>query len=270
MPGRRSLHAEASVRLIRRARRLPVLVLLLLTGFVLAALLAGPSVAHFSPRDERIVSRWLKRMARAIGLRVVVQGEPMQEAALLVANHISWLDIVALGSLSRASFLSKAEVKGWPLIGWLASRARTLFITRGDNKSSEQTLEQLVFRMRGGGQVVLFPEATTTDGTAVRRFHPRLFASAMLARVPVQPVALRYPYDGPGRPPAPFIEDITLGAHAWRLLGEKKTVVEVRFLPPMSPEVIDRRTLADMARNAIVLALSEDQSPGGDGLGIRS
>ena len=213
-------------------------------------------------RDGAIVSWWLGRMARLFGVSMSVHGKAAQGPLLHVSNHVSWLDICVIGGLVRGHFLSKIEVRHWPVVGWLAARAGTLFISRGGLRASEQAVERIAFELRRGAKVVVFPEATTSDGKTVKRFHPRLFASAHLAKAAIQPLSLSYPAAGAGESLAPFIGDANLVQHAWAILGEKHTPVEVRFLPLVSSEGRDRRALAEVTRQAIASSIRSEHVPG--------
>jgi len=163
---------------------------------------------------------------------------------------VSWLDIPVLGALQPMAFLSKAEVRAWPLLGWMAEFAGTLFIERGKHQAA--AIRGLIQRrLDEGDKVVFFPEGTTTDGSEVRRFHPRLFAAVQQADAPLQPVSLRY-LPAPGRAPvAPFIGDDLLFPHLMRVLREPWIEVEIRFLEALDPGNMDRKSLAESARSSI-------------------
>lgn len=203
-----------------------------------------------------VVRWWHARLCRALGVRVRVFGEAAPRS-LLVANHISWLDVPVLGGQAQLGFLSKAEVRGWPLVGWMSTIAGTLFIERGANQTARVSA-QIAGAIAGGRALVIFPEGTTSDGRQVRRFHPRLFAAAQRPGLGVQPVAIRY-RRGAEPPPdleVPYIGEDSLVASLWRVLRHPDLVAEVRFLAPMRPEDgEDRRRFAERARLAIVGSL---------------
>lgn len=209
-----------------------------------------------------LTQRWHRRLCRILGLRLEVQGTPCSGPALWVANHISWLDIPALGSLQKLDFLSKAEVRDWPIIGMMASMAGTLFIDRGQGRALTVS-ESLAMRLRQGHSALIFPEGTSSDGTQVLHFHPRLFATVHLACAPIQPVALRYRAHPQPHPVAPFVGDDSFTAHLWNVLQCQELVLEVHYCPPMEPRLQDRRTLASMAHQRIRAALypGEGSSP---------
>jgi 1-acyl-sn-glycerol-3-phosphate acyltransferase len=228
--------------------------LMVLTGvLILSTFTLGRRLGLPDRRLPGVVRWWHGRLCRALGLRVQVSGRA-QSSALLIANHVSWLDIPVLGSQGPIGFLSKSEVRGWPLVGWMSAVAGTLFITRGGNQTGA-TGTQILERTRAGMPVVVFAEGTTGDGHSLRRFHPRLFAVAQQPGVRVQPVAVRY---GSNREPstiAPFIGDDALLPHLIRVLRTPGIEVQVSFLPLLDDVLGDRRAMAEAAREAIATAL---------------
>ncbi|MDM7322671.1 MAG: lysophospholipid acyltransferase family protein [Gammaproteobacteria bacterium] len=209
----------------------------------------------FAPHNARIIRTWHKAICRALGLEVVVHGQPLP-GALYVSNHISWLDIPVLASLIEGSrFLSKSEVRDWPLIGLLARRAGTLFIQRGNGQ--KEASAQITQGLGEGHGIILFPEATTTDGLSLRRFHPRLLQAAIDAGVPVQPIALRYlDADGQPNPRAAYTHGDTVMDTFRRVVAEDGLRVEVYFLPPLQPSGATRTQLADLAQTQVAQTLA--------------
>ncbi|WP_043739349.1 lysophospholipid acyltransferase family protein [Thioalkalivibrio nitratireducens] len=214
----------------------------------------------FGPAGEARMAevrwRWYRRAMELAGVEIRVDGRPPDGPALVVSNHVSWLDIPVLGAVMDVRFLSKAEVARWPLIGWLARRNGTLFIHRGAHHAS-QIVRDMSEALSRGQRVVLFPEATTSTGAEVRRFHPRLFAAAVATGTPVQPVALEHERGADGSPPAAaFVDGEWFLVHAWRILCRPRTVVQVHLLPPLPvTEHSTRRELADAARCVVLAAL---------------
>ena len=242
------------MRFLRITWRGLLLLLHLLTGLVLV-----PFATHRDPQgywqvEHRVAAWWLGRILHILRLRVIVIGTPPRPPALVVANHVSWLDIVVLGHLLPTCFLSKAEVGHWPLIGWMAQRAGTLFIRRGSGEAGD--IGRTIARhLQHEGLLTLFPEGTTTDGQNVRPFFPRLFAAAIEAETPVAPVALRYRAGGRLDELAPYTGEQTLLDNLLGLLGRNGGEVAVCFCPPIRSEGMERRVLAEQARSAIVHAL---------------
>ncbi|TVP88633.1 MAG: 1-acyl-sn-glycerol-3-phosphate acyltransferase [Thioalkalivibrio sp.] len=215
------------------------------------------SARYGSPRgsgDELCRRRraFYRRALELSGIELEITGEPIPGSALVVGNHVSWLDIPVLGTCLDVRFLSKAEVARWPLIGWLARRNGTLFIRRGAHES-EALIRTIGTALRQGDQVAVFPEATTTDGSDVRHFHARLFAAAVDTLSPVQPVAFDYGREPDGSPPAAaFTAGIGVLRHAWRLLMRERTFVRLHILHPLpvGPGTT-RRELASRSRAVI-------------------
>ena len=259
--------ARASDRLrpLRYLWRVPVLLVLVLLALPLGALVAllpqGARRPGTRPLADRIVCGWSRALLRgAFGLQLVRRGTPPDGPVLLVANHVSWLDIELLHSQRAACFVAKAEIARWPLIGWLAARAGTIFHRRGHSASLNAVMAVMVRRLRSGRAVAVFPEGGIEhdDGgiTRVRTFHARVFQCALDAAVPIQPVALTYrrgdcSYDDASfRPGEGFLDNFL------RLLGTAPIDAEVRFLAPLTePAENGRRALAEAARSAIARSL---------------
>ena len=209
---------------LRLYLRLARLAAVLMLGMVLASAVAVAErlYRHDLMALRQRLTRWfLARLSGALPFKVEVRGELPQGPHLWVGNHVSWTDIPLLGQLLPISFLSKAEVRTWPLAGWLAHKAGTLFIRRG---SGDSTLlaRQLHRHLEAGRQLLIFPEGTTTDGQQVRTFHGRLLTGAIEAGVPLQPVAIRYRRDGEIDLIAPFIGDDDLPSHLLRLFRAER------------------------------------------------
>lgn len=219
----------------------------LLCVFVLPADWNKPGLA----RRHGVVRWWLGACTRLAGIRVEVHGRPTEGASLVVANHVSWMDIVVVGGLQPLSFLSKSEIARWPVVGYLARKAGTLFINRG--AGAETATRVIGERLRTGASVIFFPEGTTSDGVEIRRFHPRLFTAAIDAGVPVQPVSISYPCENSlngVNPKAPYRNAAFL-PHALSVIGESRVRAVVRYASSV-PSNGDRRRLAEKARELMV------------------
>lgn len=218
---------------------------------VLALLLAGVAL---SPLGRRVPDGWTRRWCRAIvraaGVRVRVTGAAAPTGGLLlVAHHVSWLDIPLLAAVRPARMLAKAEIRGWPVAGALATRGGVLFIERDRLRALPDTVARIAEALRGGRAVVAFPEGSTWCGRARGRFHRAVFQAALDARVPVQPVRVRYGGPGGGASTAPaFVGDDTLLASVWRVVTARGLTAEVEVRPAVPPGAHpDRRTLARAA-----------------------
>ena len=195
---------------------------------------------------------WHRRLANALGIPVRVFGEPSEQATLFIANHISWFDISAIGSILPVRFLSKIEVKNTPVIGWLASRAGTLYIPRGGKSAAEDANTLMTEALNKDHHVVLFAEGTTGDGN-IKRFHSRLIQSAITAGCIVQPVAIRYPKDNENdiHPAALFVGDTTMGQSLQKIISTPDLVAEVHFLEPVEVTNRNRDELAAYAEQKV-------------------
>ncbi|GAB1615189.1 lysophospholipid acyltransferase family protein [Pseudomonas sp. NGC7] len=242
---------------LRVLARLSRLMLVLLLGLLMASVIAlGERVGLTASIERR--QRWscwfMKRLVAALPFEVRVLGELPKQPMLWVSNHVSWADIPLLGMLLPLSFLSKAEVRHWPVAGWLAEKAGTLFIRRGGG-DSQRLREQISAQLSDARPLLIFPEGTTTDGRHVRTFHGRLLAGAIDQAVPVQPVAIQYLRNGEADPIAPFIGDDDLLSHLMRLFAQPRGEVCIHLLQPIASVGKERAVLALQAQQAIHGAL---------------
>ena len=131
------------------------------------------------PEAQQKNQEWYRRVLACLNIRVSVTGQPAEAPCLVVCNHISWLDILVLGSAVPVAFLSKAEVAQWPLISRLSRAGGTLFIQRGGEGAARRSIEGIRKAFKRQQSVAVFPEGTTGKGHTVLPFHPRLFAAAI-------------------------------------------------------------------------------------------
>jgi len=246
-------------RPLRYVRRAPLLIVHLLITLPLALLVINPVGARLRIGGERL-DQWMTRwwsswLVRCFGFRIRRFGEPLPGGVLFVANHVSWLDIELMHSQAFMCFVAKAEIERWPLVGWLAGHAGTIYHRRGSTHSLGAVMERVVERLKDGVPVGVFPEGGTGDGSHVRTFHARIFQVATDANVPIQPVALRYGNDNRQDPAVPFANGESFFGNFVRLLGNPSVRAEVHFCPPVPPSDDGRRRTAEAARAAIVNAL---------------
>lgn len=195
-------------------------------------------------RDE-VVRRWSGKMLQALGVKLVVQGEVPQGGKLVVSNHVSWLDIVAINSVLPSRFVSKAEVARWPVVGFMVTAAGTLYLQRERRRDAMRVLGLMSDALREGYTVAVFPEGTTGDGRALLHFHANMLQSAIDADAPVQPLALRYSDHVHHISPAgAFVGDTTLWQSLWSVITARGLTVHLSVLPPQVPAQADRRLLA--------------------------
>ena len=248
---------------LRAFARLTRLLLVLVLGIAMASTIAlgeRLGLKASCERRQRWTCLFMRRLVAALPFEVRVVGPVPQQPMLWVSNHVSWTDIPLLGMLTPLSFLSKAEVRGWPVAGWLALKAGTLFIRRGGN-DSQLLRKQISQHLQQACALLIFPEGTTTDGRRLRTFHGRLLASAIDTQTPLQPVALRYLRDGQIDTVAPFIGDDDLLSHLMRLFANECGEVEIKLLQPLPSAGEERAALAFKAQQAIQVALFGPEQP---------
>ena len=196
-------------------------------------------------------------VARLLGVKIKTYGTPLPEKTLFVSNHISWLDILILGNLIPVHFLSKQEVKSIPVIGWLATRAGTLYIERGCKDSASEASSEITAALNQLHNSIIFAEGTTTDGH-IKKFHSRMIQSAIDAHATVQPVAIFYPVLNPEtqkyevNPVTLFLGNITI-AESFDLIARTANIdVEVHFLEAIGSKGKNRDEISQHAYDEVV------------------
>ena len=234
-------------------------------GIVLHLFAGLFEVALFFPlygksRQRRAVSRWSARLLALLNVRPSLHGSPpvaMDRAAVLVANHVSWLDIQLIHSVWQVRFVAKSEVRSWPLIGWLSARTGTLFIERGKHRHAARINQSIHAAFQQGDAIGVFPEGSTTDGRELTRFHASLLQPAVDEGALVYPVALRY-LDAAGNinVNASYVGETTLAESMGMIFRERAIRAELIFLAPIDAVGKTRRELAAQTQSAIAAALS--------------
>ncbi|MCU0968232.1 MAG: 1-acyl-sn-glycerol-3-phosphate acyltransferase [Rubrivivax sp.] len=212
-------------------------------------------------RHERI-GWWAAGMLRALGMRLAASGTPRPGAKLIVANHVSWLDIMAIHAVCpEARFVSKAEVRHWPLVNRLVDSAGTLYLEREKRRDALRVVHHMAEALQAGQTVAVFPEGTTGRGPELLPFHANLLQAAIATATPVQPVALRYAdAHGPFSCAAEFVGETTLAQSLWRLACGDTLVVHVDLLAPEATAHADRRALAERLRSLVAERLPAAQA----------
>lgn len=184
-----------------------------------------------NPKNTRYVQYFCRKLCRVFNLEVKVHGEVPRESALWVSNHVSWLDVAVLGSGARVFFLAKAEIEKWPLLGKLAKGGGTLFIKRGSGDSL-RIREQITGFLKLGSPVLFFPEATTSDGSGIKKIHGRLLGAAIEAQRPVQICLICYVNQaGQLDLVSPFIGEISFAEHVQNVLEMPHVIAHLMVLP---------------------------------------
>lgn len=184
-------------------------------------------------------------------------------AGMLVANHISFLDVFVINAWVPAAFVAKDEVRRWPLVGWLTRRTGTIFLQRGSRQAAHAAHLHLVEKLRAGTRVAIFPEGTTSDGHTVQPFHSALLQSAIDAAAPVLPLALRY-LDAQTHQPshaADYVGEMSLLECLWSIASSQGLVAQLAPLPAIPSTGLDRRHLAAHAHRAVAQHLLHKINP---------
>jgi 1-acyl-sn-glycerol-3-phosphate acyltransferase len=208
------------------------------------------------PQRMARVGWWSARMLEVLGVRWVSSGAPHVGPVLYVANHISWLDILAINAVQPVRFVAKADVRHWPLLGWLVACGGTLFIERERKRDALRVVHQIAQALRDGEIVAVFPEGTTGAGHALLPFHANLLQAAISVDAPVQPIALRYSDPQHAVSPAvAYVGDTSLAQSMWWIACASGLKVSVDLLDAQRTTHLDRRALAARLSNAIAQQL---------------
>ncbi len=242
---------------LTRNYRIARLFLHLLTGLGASSL-----VFPFVGRNGRlaIFRRWSRTLLAILAVRVKVDGvAPIERHAptMLLANHVSWLDIFLIASIVPSRFVAKSEIRGWPVVGWLIARQGTLFIERGRRRDTARINGNVNDALAKGYCAAVFPEGTTSDGTEVRPFHASLLQPIVHAHGIAAPVALRYvTADGRIDDIPAYVRERTLWDSLKLIASSQEILAEVRFLPLVSAAGKHRRDLAEHTARLIADALT--------------
>ncbi len=231
-------------------------------------LILHPVYFFAGSRRPKVVQAWHRAACRIAGIRASLIGAPVREESTLVAsNHISYLDIPALASRLDAIFVAKADVSNWPGIGYLAKLAGTIFIDRETSKSASH-VDAVSGQLALSRSVIIFPEATSTEGDTVRPFKSSLFQApfnlAPGIHAAVQPVTISYVRNPDGRPLTAaerrayaWVGDDTLVPHLWNILKREGVILEIRFHPAVEARAFgSRKALADYCHDQTARGLS--------------
>jgi 1-acyl-sn-glycerol-3-phosphate acyltransferase len=208
-------------------------------------------------RHERI-RWWSRKMLGVLGIGFEHAGAPARGGSLLVANHVSWLDIMAIHAVvPEARFVSKADVKAWPLVARLVDSAGTLYLERERKRDALRVVHAVAEALAASQVVAIFPEGTTSTGHGLLPFHANLLQAAIATATPVQPVALRFSEAANAVSEAvEFIGATRLATSLWRTSCGEGVRLRLSFLPPRASAGVDRRILAEQLRGDIAAALA--------------
>jgi len=210
----------------------------------------------------RRVGWWARRMLEVMGIALDVRGSLHVAPVLLAANHVSWLDILAVDAVRPARFVSKADVRRWPLLGFMVACGGTLFIERERKRDALRVVHQVAEALRAGASVAVFPEGTTGAGPVLLPFHANLLQAAISTGAAVQPIALRYADNSAAFSAAPlYLGETSLLESVWQVARADGLVAHVTALPSMDTPSGDRRALAHAAQDEIQRVLAASVAP---------
>jgi lyso-ornithine lipid O-acyltransferase len=231
--------------------------------FLIALLLIGILPLHGLWRLFRLRSPWptlfLKSASHAAGLRITVKGRPLRQDVLFIANHLSWLDILAVAGKTGSAFVAKADMAPWPVIGWMATLNNSVYVAREDRLNVGTQATAMKTALETGQPLTLFPEGTTGDGRTLLPFRSSLVASVSPPPqgISIQPVAVDY---GTNAPFIAWTDNEPVGANALRVLAVPGHIpVTLHFMAPLDhADFADRKAIAAHARDAIAASLGQD------------
>ena len=205
------------------------------------------------------MQRWSAKLLRILNIAPLVEGEPPgagEAAAMIAANHVSWIDIFLISTVRPTRFVAKSEIRAWPIAGWIADRAGTLFIRR-DQLRDMARIDARVRAVMGEGDCVgLFPEGITTEGDELRKFHSSLFEPAVANGARVHPAAIRYEHpDGTLCRQMSFIGERTFGESIGLILRQGSVRARIIFAPPIDTAGASRRDVAKLVESEIARLL---------------
>jgi len=217
---------------------------------IMAVILFVGRERRFAARTEWL-HRWCRFACRVLGIRVTTHGA-MPRSGLLVCNHLSYLDIIVLSSIRPCIFVAKRDVAGWPLFGWLAHAAGTIFVDRERRLRSSKVVELVKDAIASGSVVVLFPEGTSSDGTTVLPFKSALLESAVQLRCPVAARAIEYALNhGSVADEVCYWRDMTLVPHLCNLFF-KHEIRSNCYFSPSKLRTGDRKEIARELHDEVV------------------
>ena len=248
------------IRVARFIIRLVLLVFLIVLGLLLTGLIF-PMLSQAA--HERSIQLWSKLLLLVLGVRVKIEGAPIQTSAvMLVANHVSWIDIFILNSRRATYFVAKQEIRDWPIVGRLVVQTGTIFVDRSSRSAMRGVNKELNERFDKGMCTGLFPEGTTSDGLSVKSFFGGLLEAPLKSQVPIQPVAILFYHKGQRSSFASFIGEETLVHNIWVLLSNFGISVTVRYLEPITqlgePTELSRNAAANLSYDLIKAEIEQD------------
>jgi 1-acyl-sn-glycerol-3-phosphate acyltransferase len=233
----------------------------LITHICVGLALAGALFPRISERRRARITRWWSRKTlRILNIVLSVCGERPPEAAcnlMIASNHVSWLDIYVINAAHPSRFVAKAEIREWPIVGWLCEKAGTIFIRRSKRSDTMRINDEIHNVLATGATIGFFPEGTTTAGDRLHKFHTSLFEPAVVNRAALIPAAIRYlTSEGERASAAAYIDDLSFAESLSRIISQKSMIAEITFAPRIDAGALPRRELALKTESAIAAILN--------------
>ena len=248
-----SARTHRVIRVIRWTR--------LLTHVGVGLVAVGAIYPRVSARRRAIITGWwARKLLRILNILLSIHGaRPLEDARNLIvaANHISWVDIFVINATHPSRFIAKAEIRDWPIAGWLSDKAGTIFIRRTRRSDTAKINETMHNVLAEGATIGFFPEGTTTSGDKLLKFHTSLFEPAVANTATIAPAAIRYrASDGEPSAAAAFIGELSFAESIAMIISEKSMIAEITFAPQIEAAGLSRRELALSSEAAIARILN--------------
>lgn len=209
--------------------------------------------------NKNAVKFWSKLLCYICGLKLKIRGNIQKNPVLIVANHVTWLDIPVIHSFKLAGFVAKEEISRWPFLGWAIKRGETLFIKRGKLESRRAVLENIKERLKQDRSIAIFPEGKVTNGDHLGRFHRQLMQAAVETESPIQAVAIKYiNKEGTRNKKVCFLNDEQFVFNVFRIISLPTSTVEVTFCETVDTHLKTAREVALLTHNQVASVLSEN------------
>ena len=253
---------NSAVRLMGACLRLIGLLAHVLGAFIAAGVFPVMSLSA----QQRFLQWWSCGLLKCLKVHHQHCGVPVPAgdvAALLVANHVSWLDIFAINVVTPACFVAKSEVRSWPVVGWLVRRSGALFIRRAVRSDTVRVNTLVGAKLQQGRAVALFPQGTSTRSGQPVQFHAPMLQSAIATGARVQPIALYYhDQNGCSHESAAYVDDMSFVQSLWKIACTPDLQVTVSYLPSVDTAGLDRRAVAAVAQQVVNEALARQLKSG--------
>jgi len=230
-------------------------------SLILIVLLALPLVVLFitisqlinnRKMNKKVVNYWSRLLCFVCGVKLIVKGKIKQNPVLIVANHVTWLDIPVIHSFKLAGFVAKAEISKWPILGWAVKSGETLFIARGKHESRKKVLQAINKRLRQGRSIAVFPEGKATDGNQMAKFHRQLMHPAVENNIPIQAITIKYhKKDGSRNKSICFVNNEHFLKNVLRILSIPPCTAELVFCDVIDTTNRNAREVAQLAQKQV-------------------